>query len=106
MLPKKLIVAFVLSFIAVANLWAGDVESRLIPKVKKIIIEQAKSEDSYQQAYEKIKKLAHDAIEYDGVKSTAQLDEMFFQIEKELSYDYPKLNKDQMISLILKAINS
>ena len=89
-----------------AVVYAGDVESTLIPEVKKIIINQAKHEDNYQLAYKKIQKLAKDAINYNGQDISPELDEAFTQIEKELSYVYMDLSKEQMVALIIKAINS
>lgn len=103
---KKLILTSLLVLKMSTAAYAGNVESTLIPHVKKIIIDQAKGEDNYQDAYKVIKKLAKDAIEYDAGKSTPELDELFTQIEKELSFDYLELSKEQMVSLIIKAINS
>lgn len=95
---------FALNLISVG--YAGELESTLVPQVKKIIIEQAKHEDNYGLAYKKIQKIAKDAINYDGENVSTELDEAFTQIEKELSYVYMDLSKEQMIALIIKAINS
>lgn len=86
--------------------FAGGVEKTLVPHVKKIIIDQAKSEKNYQDAYKRIQKLAKAAIDYDAGKSTPELDELFSLIEKEFSFEYLELSKKQMVSLIIKAINS
>lgn len=103
---KKLLITslFVLQVSSAA--FAGDLENTLIPHVKKIIIDQAKGENNYQDAYKIIQKIAKDAIDYDDGKSTPELDDLFTQIENELSFDYLELNKKQMVSLIIKAINS
>lgn len=86
--------------------FAGNVESTLVPHVKKIIIDQAKGENTYQEAYKRIQKFAKDAINFDNGKSSPELEELFLQIEKELSFDYLELSKAQMVTLIIKAINS
>lgn len=103
---RKLILTSLIVLKMSTSAFAGDVESTLVPHVKKIIIDQAKGENNYQDAYKIIQKIAKDAIDYDDGKSTPELDELFTQIEKELSFDYLELNKEQMVTLIIKAINS
>lgn len=103
---KKLLITSLLVLQMSSAAFAGDVESTLVPHVKKIIIDQAKGENNYQDAYKIIQKIAKDAIDYDDGKSTPELDELFTQIEKELSFDYLDLSKEQMVTLIIKAINS
>lgn len=105
MLKKLIFTSFIVLKLSSA-VYAGEVEVTLLPHVKKIIIEQAKSEKTYQDAYKVIRKLAKDAIDYNGVESTPELDELFTQIEKELAFDYLVLSKKQMVALIIKAINS
>ncbi len=103
---RKLILTSLLVLKMSNAAYAGSIESTLVPHVKKIIIDQARGEKNYQDAYKVIQKIAKDAIDYDDGKSTPELDELFTQIEKELSFDYLDLSKEQMVTLIIKAINS
>lgn len=103
---KKLIFISLIALNLLSVSYAGELESTLVPQVKKIIIEQARHEENYGLAYKKIQKIAKDAINYDGENVSAELDEAFSQIEKELSYVYMDLSKEQMVALIIKAINS
>jgi hypothetical protein len=103
---QKLILACLISLKMTASVYAGDVESKLVPQVKKIIINQVQHEANYQLAYKRIQKIAQDAINYNGQEISPELDEAFAQIQKELSFVYMDLSKEQMVALIIKAINS
>lgn len=102
MLTLSFIFIAFLSFSANAN----ELEQRLIPQIKQIIIEHAKTESTANQAYKKVQQIAVDAIDYRQGNESRELSEIFSEIENEASYDYFKLNKEQMVSLIIKAINS
>ena len=86
---------------------AGEMTKNILPQIKKIIVDHAKHEDSYQLAYKKIQNIAKDAINYQSDhKSSRELDNIFLEIENDLSFDYLALTKEQMVTLILQALNS
>ena len=87
-------------------MYAQDLETSLVPHIKKIIIEQAKQENSHQLAYKKVQKIAKDAINYSEENKSSELEELFIEIEKNLAYEYLKLSRKQVVNLIIKAINS
>lgn len=89
-----------------SSVFANQVEQSLIPQVKKIIIDHAKSESNAKDAYKRIQQIASDAIDFHQGNETRELQELFTEIENEVSFDYLKLSKEQMVTLIIKAINS
>ena len=98
-----LIVVYSLSF---NFLYAQDLETSLVPHIKQIIIEQVKQEESHQLAYKKVQNIAKAAINYSEEHNSTELEDIFIEIEKNLTYEYLKLSRKQVVNLIIKAINS
>ena len=91
------------------NAKVDSLEFKVVPKVKQVLVQYVSKDSSAQDAYKKIKEISMEAISYiqsDGEISSSHLDELIAVISRKLEHEAIFLNKDQVITSIISAINS